>query len=62
MKRTYSTHRRRAQKLAEWAAEREPRSGVVGVGVALVFALLEVAFQIGRVADNVPVWGPPDER
>lgn len=31
---------------------------LVGVG----YALLELAHQVGRVADQVPVWGPPEER
>jgi hypothetical protein len=32
------------------------------VGVAITYALLEVAHQVGRVADNVPMWGPEEER
>jgi hypothetical protein len=34
----------------------------VMVGMGLTHALLELAYQIGRVADQVPVYGPPEEK
>jgi hypothetical protein len=30
--------------------------------IAVAQALLELAFQVGRVADNVPLFGPQEER
>jgi len=35
---------------------------LLAVGAAVTYALLEVAHQVGRVADNVPMWGPEEER
>jgi len=62
MTRTVSPNKRKALKAAKVAAEQKSYdTAEVAVGVAIVHALLEVAFQIGRVADNVPLWGPPEE-
>jgi hypothetical protein len=30
--------------------------------MAHAYALLELAYQLGRLVDQVPVYGPPDER
>jgi hypothetical protein len=62
VRRTAGPSKRKAEKLVSFAAEKDPQSATVAVGSAVVFALLEVAWQIGRVADNVPLWGPPEER
>lgn len=37
-------------------------SAQVSATVAIGWALLEVAFQVGRLADRQPVFGPPEER
>jgi hypothetical protein len=44
-----------AQHVSEPAA---PAAAMLGIG----YALLELAFQIGRLADQAPVYGPPEER
>jgi hypothetical protein len=40
------------------SVEEGSASAVVGVG----YALLELAYQVGRLADQSPVYGPPEEQ
>lgn len=37
-------------------------AAVASALVAIGYALVELAYQVGRVADQVPVYGPPEER
>jgi hypothetical protein len=60
--RTSSPAKRRALTAIRNAAQyaREPR-GRVAAECGIALALLEIAFQLGRIADNVPLYGPAEE-
>jgi hypothetical protein len=61
---TQSRSRKLAREAIEGAADpdyREFDRGVM-IGMAIAHSLLELAFQIGRLTDQVPVYGPPDEK
>lgn len=62
MTRTRSPHKRYALEAIEKVTSVSEKNRNTAALVACAYALLEVAFQIGRVADNVPLWGPPEER
>lgn len=57
MIRTHSPNKGKALKAIAEAPDR-PTQALV----ACAYALLEVAFQVGRVADFLPGWGPPEEK
>jgi len=61
-RRTYSPNRNKAIRAIEALPELPEHQRLQAAAVAVTFALLEVAFQVGRVADNVPLWGPPEEQ
>jgi hypothetical protein len=54
-------HARDAAKAASKPGVSTPMRGIAA-HLALAHALLELAHQVGRLADQVPVYGPPDER
>jgi len=60
MKRTTSQAKRKAERLTQAATN----EGTVPAILSVTYALLEVAFQIGRVADYMTITaaGPPEER
>lgn len=63
MTRTASPNRERAKTAIDSAlTRRNPQTGQTAALCAVAYALLEVAFQVGRVADNVPLFGPARER
>jgi hypothetical protein len=54
----------KAQALAAIQSSAKHAGGAKGVSagtIAVAYALLEVAFQLGRIADNVPLYGPASE-
>lgn len=59
-----SSARKKALEAAEAAKDR--RASAAGrtqaLQLAQMYATLELAHQIGRLADQVPVYGPPEER
>jgi len=58
-----SKARRLALQAAQEAAERAGTAkGEDATRLALSFAVLELAHQMGRLADAMPVFGPPEER
>jgi hypothetical protein len=63
MTRTAGPNKRKAVELLEEALGEVPRDMRTATAMAAcAYALLEVAYQVGRVADHVPMWGPPEER
>lgn len=56
-------HKRTAEDVLNAVAQHpaEP-AAMAGAMLGIGYALLELAFQIGRVADQAPVYGPPEER
>jgi hypothetical protein len=60
---TVSRNKRLAEQALKHAGENvEHKAARTAVLVGIGYALLEAAFQVGRVADSQPVFGPPEER
>lgn len=58
-----SRSRRQATVAVTCAADGEQKLADrrISAQLAVALAMLELAFQIGRLADQVPVYGPPEE-
>lgn len=57
----------KARRLAFKAAEESvkhagTRKGETAAEVCLAMALLELAYQVGHLSDQMPVYGPPEDR
>ena len=59
-----SPSRRHAQEAAKAACDGEKTTidREIAVQLAVAHAALELAYQIGRLADQVPVYGPSEEK
>jgi hypothetical protein len=60
MRRTSSQAKRKAEQLAQAAVD----EGALPAVLAVAYAILELAFQVGRVADYMTITaaGPPEEQ
>ena len=58
-----SPSRRHAQQAAKAACDGDHNfpDRLMAADLAVAHALLELAHQIGRLADQIPVYGPPEE-
>jgi len=58
-----STHKQRAAEALKATQSRlaDPHANA-GALIGIGYALLELAYQVGRVADQTPVYGPPEEQ
>ena len=56
-------HKPKAEKALKTAGDywNQP-AATAGALVGIGYALLELAYQVGRVADQVPVYGPAEEQ
>jgi hypothetical protein len=59
-----SASRRKAREAIEAALTQgaSDEARIQALALAQVHATLELAFQVGRLADQTPVYGPPEEQ